>query len=224
MIDTQRNSNRAPTIDLSALKYIRLVVASYVMAIAFGIINGFDPNLYFSNFLPHPISLYVSKVFVVFCALMLFFGYFIRAASLYLSIVIFASSFQENFIFPVSGSIEALFTDLLLVGGLLSCYGPLSARQLRKQAVFGRWQRKVRIDRFKKARVTPRRVTCSHPVRGRTLPNTTEMAVKGLMAVASKSAEDKNDPIHKLTVWEEDLQTLKEDLQAWKKGPENIFA
>lgn len=223
MIATRRTSNRAPIIDISALKYIRMVIASYVLAIALGIINGFDANLVFSTFLSHPMSLYVSNVFVLFCGLMLFTGYFLRSVSLYLAIVIFAATFQANFLAPVGGSLDALFTDVLLIGGLLACYFPLSQRQLRKQACFGTWQRKARIARARKTHVMPRRVTCSHPTRKRPSTTNTERAVQGLMNMASKAAEQ-TDPLSKLSLWEQDLVSHKDDLKKLYNEPANIFA
>ncbi|AXI46721.1 hypothetical protein C1J03_12235 [Sulfitobacter sp. SK012] len=156
-----RVSRNAPTVDIIALKYIRIVLASYILAIGLGLINGFDANAYFSGFLSHPTSLYVSKVFVSFCALMLFFGFFLRLVSLSLAIVILASSIQVNLIVPIQGSVDAFWADLVLICGLLACYCPLSARQLSKQAVVKSGPSTSAAPKGNGQKIAPRRVTTS---------------------------------------------------------------
>ncbi|MGB3245601.1 MAG: hypothetical protein WBB25_13785 [Sulfitobacter sp.] len=153
-----RAARNTPTIDLSAVKYIRIVIASYIMAVGLGVISGFDANAYFSVFLSAPASLYASKVFVIFCASMLFFGFFLRIVSLCLAIVILASSVQVNLMFPVQGSLDAFWVDLVLICSLLASYCPLSARQLRNQAMIcdGPVKRPTLISG---GVVVPRRVT-----------------------------------------------------------------
>ncbi|MFT5785341.1 MAG: putative membrane protein YphA (DoxX/SURF4 family) [Ascidiaceihabitans sp.] len=131
----KRISRNTPTLDLSAVKYIRVILATYIMAVGLSLLNGFDVNAYFASFLSHPLSLYVGKVFITFCALMLFFGYFLRLVSLCLAIVILASSVQYNLVMPIEGSIDAFWNDVVLICGILACYFPLSAHQLRKQAL-----------------------------------------------------------------------------------------
>ena len=157
MTAADRASRNAPTIDLKAVKYIRIIIATYILAVGLELVDGFDAYPCFSGFLPHSISLYVSEVFVTFCALMLFFGFCLRIVSLCLTIVVLASSVQANLMFPAHGSIDAFWTDMLLICGLLACYYPLSARQLRKQAL-------VKLGPIVRAvprRVIPRRVRVS---------------------------------------------------------------
>lgn len=159
MSSTNRTSRNAPIIDLSAIKYIRVIIATYIMAVGLGLLNGFDVNAYFGSFMSNPLSLYAGKVFVTFCAIMLFLGYFLRFVSLSLAIVILASSVQLNLITPVQGSIDAFWTDIVLICCLLACYCPLSARQLRKQALVKLAPMTGKVTAVGSQKVVPRRVS-----------------------------------------------------------------
>lgn len=160
MAAKNRISRNAPVVDLSALKYIRIVLATYILGVGLGITDGgFDANTYFSGFLTHPTSVYVSTLFVTFCALMLFFGYMVRFVSLSLAIVILASSIQTNWILDAQGSNEAFLTDLVLVCALMANYCTLSPRQLRKQALISSSPAMKPVDSAATGRVVPRRVS-----------------------------------------------------------------
>jgi uncharacterized membrane protein YphA (DoxX/SURF4 family) len=196
-------------VDLTAIKYIRIVIASYIMAVGLGMIQGFDASVYFSNFLTYPLALYASQVFVVFCALMLMFGYLLRHASLCLTIVILASSAQVNLIAPVQGSLDAFWADLVIACGLLACYWPLSAGQLRKQAFVQSTPNRSTFKTEGTQKIVPRRVTTRCKAGA---------LLSGKRGVQLAAREGRSDQMA------ERLARLLVDPENIEGTPENIFA
>lgn len=143
-------------LDVPALKFIRMIIASYFMATALGLINGFAPGVIFAYYMSPDVAHLVGAAVVLNCSLLLFLGLFVRLASLYLAIVMLTSSIVTHF-FGASEAVLTLFwQDLSLVGGLLLLYCTQSERDLRKQAVIV--NKPKHFSRGDIGIVTPRRV------------------------------------------------------------------
>lgn len=130
-------SRRAPAkrpLDLMALKFIRMVMASYFIALSVDVIQGVDMAVFFAPFMSEGMAERVGSAVVLYFAALLFFGLFLRLSSLYLAIMMLTSSLMQNFFQGPGGSIDAFWHDLVIVCGLLLTYCTLSPRDLKRQA------------------------------------------------------------------------------------------
>ena len=150
-------SRRAPTpsLDMAALKFIRMVMASYFMAVALGVISGFEPAVFFSLFLSPDLASTVGSAVVLHFAVLMFFGLFLRLASLYLAIVVLTSALVTHVVTPDVVAIDRLWHEVVLIGGLMLSYCTLSESQLRRQAFI---RPRAALRRRITGKVVPRRI------------------------------------------------------------------
>jgi hypothetical protein len=154
-----RRAYRVNQKDVDGLKFIRMILASYCIAVSIGMIEGFDPAVFFNQFLT-PIDATITGSTIVFTfAAFLFLGFFLRLASLYLAMVILCASISTYIGSPLPGSLDVLWRDIVIASALLLNYWSLDERTRERQSLFRFYKAARRIapitDKIIPARVKP---------------------------------------------------------------------
>lgn len=145
-------------IDYTGLNLIRIVIGSYFMAIALGLISGISPPALFLSLTDPQTADLIGTVllFAVTAAFML--GLYLRLTSLMLAIYVFATSATQNLVLSDTMLIEPFWRDLTLGCAVLLSYTCLKRSELSRAAlVWRRTSPRLRSDQT----VIPRRVTTS---------------------------------------------------------------
>lgn len=110
--------------ELSAKSITRLLVASYFIATAFGLIQGTNIAALAQPFLAEPYaSLLMSGLVLGLCAALLT-DFHRRPAMLLLSLTVFWASYLTILAAPAGGEdISAFWRDIALIGALLAAFG-----------------------------------------------------------------------------------------------------
>jgi hypothetical protein len=125
-------------IDHTGLNLIRIVIGSYFMAIALGLIEGTDPKAMFIAYMDHETSDLVGTMLLFAITTAFMAGLFLRQSSLMLAIFIMGSSLAENFLSYQPGSVSNFWRDITMVCAVLLSYSCLRRSELRKANVIGR--------------------------------------------------------------------------------------
>jgi len=137
----------------SGQNLVRIVIASYFLAVAVGLIPGTDASPLTAAVLPEPYAAAVGQTVIFITAYLVLVGVWLRMAALLLATVLFWSSYIEN---TGSGDLEAFWRDLALIGALILTYTQTLPRAAARRAAL-RWTPRAR--RLAPAQpVTPRRV------------------------------------------------------------------
>ena len=103
--------------DGSAANHItRILILSYFLALAGGLINGAEFSRLASPFLADPFATYVTSTVVVVLSAMVLVGFFRRPAALILALILFWASYMTMF---ATGDLTGFWRDLALSAGLL---------------------------------------------------------------------------------------------------------
>ena len=94
----------------------RILILSYFVALAMGLIDGAEMSRLAAPFLAEPDATYVMSGVVVGLSALILFGLFRRPAALILSITLFWASYMTMF---ATGDLTGFWRDLALIGGLL---------------------------------------------------------------------------------------------------------
>ncbi len=113
MQDRLNNANLASHIT-------RILILSYFVALALGLIQGAEIQRLTAPFLPAPMAQYSIGIVVILLAFMVLVGIFRRPAALVLSLVLFFSSYMTMF---ATNDLTGFWRDLALIGGLLMSAG-----------------------------------------------------------------------------------------------------
>lgn len=143
-------------IDHTGLNLIRIVIGSYFMAIALGLIEGTEPKAMFIPYLDTETSDLIGTMLLFAITTAFMAGLFLRQSSLMLAIFIFGSSLAENFLTYEHASISNFWRDLTMVCAVLLSYSSLRRREIRKANLIG--QRFFLPARRQDGDVLPRRV------------------------------------------------------------------
>lgn len=107
--------------DGSAANHItRILILSYFLALAGGLIGGAEFSRLAEPFFADPLATYVTSTIVVFLSGMVLFGYFRRPAALILALILFWASYMTMF---ATGDLTGFWRDLALMAGLLMSAG-----------------------------------------------------------------------------------------------------
>lgn len=98
----------------------RILILSYFVALALGLIQGAEIVRLTLPFLPMAEAQYTIGIIVVLLSSMVLVGIFRRPAALVLSLILFFSSYMTMF---ASGDLTGFWRDLALIGGLLMSAG-----------------------------------------------------------------------------------------------------
>ena len=111
---------RESTNALAASQTARILVVSYFIALAFGLIQGAEISRLASPFLSDVYASIGMGALVVLLSAMILTGLFRRPAALVLSLIVFWASYMTLF---AQGDINGFWRDLALIGGLLISAG-----------------------------------------------------------------------------------------------------
>jgi uncharacterized membrane protein YphA (DoxX/SURF4 family) len=128
---------------------LRMLIASYFIAVALGLIPGTDLGILFSGVLvsPHDGATAAGIVFVL--SFMIMIGMATRAAALILALLTFYASYLSMIALGVDQELGSFWRDLALIGALLLTYSePAAGSRTRRRLVH--------------RSIVPRRIT-SHP-------------------------------------------------------------
>ncbi len=140
---------------------VRIVIASYFLAVAVGLIPGTDASPLTATFLPEPYAGAAGQTVIFVTAYLVLVGVWLRVAALLLATVLFWSSYIHN---TAAGDLEAFWRDLALIGALILTYTQTLPRAATRRAAL-RWTPRARRLTPVQA-VAPRRiVTVVRPTR-----------------------------------------------------------
>ena len=98
----------------------RILILSYFVALAMGLINGAEMSRLTAPFLSEPDATYLMSGIVVALSALILFGVFRRPAALILSMILFWASYMTMY---ANGDLTGFWRDLALIGGLLMSAG-----------------------------------------------------------------------------------------------------
>ncbi|NNL17977.1 MAG: hypothetical protein HKP37_04455 [Boseongicola sp.] len=101
---------------------IRLLIVSYFVALAAGLIAGTDLAVLANPFLPEPVARVVSGLGVIGLSAMILIGFHRRLAALLLAIILFWCSYLTSVSPAGIEDIGSFWRDLALIGALLLTY------------------------------------------------------------------------------------------------------
>ncbi len=135
---------RAQNLGQNGQNLVRIVIASYFLAISLGLIPGTTALALTEPFLPEPYADAASKAVIFATAYLVLLGVWLRLSALLLATLLFWSSYLENI---GAGNLEGFWRDLALIGALILTYTQTMPRAESRRAAI-RWTRRVR-------RITP---------------------------------------------------------------------
>ncbi len=112
--------------------FVRLLIASYFMALAGGLIPGSDISALLRPFMPDLYASLIIGVVVMALALGVVLGFHRRAAALLLAIILFWSSYVTLLSVGDEQAVGAFWRDLALIGALLLTYADGTAANTEK--------------------------------------------------------------------------------------------
>ncbi len=112
---------RAPThvVDQIGLNLLRIVTGTYFMALALGLIEGFDPAALFRPVMGTLSAGTVGATLLLSLAIWFVLGTALRLAALSLALFVLSSSFMANFIVGPVENLSAFWYDLTLACAVL---------------------------------------------------------------------------------------------------------
>lgn len=144
-------------LDHTGLNLIRIVIGSYFMAIALGLIEGVAPSALFSAILDFQSADLIGTGLLFVIAVFFMSGLYLRLTSLMLALFILCSSLVENFMNYEVGVVSFFWRDLTLACAVLMSYSTFKRRDLRKATLILRKGSRKRI--VDENGITPRRVS-----------------------------------------------------------------
>jgi|GEM_PF-5548473 len=117
---------------------LRMLIASYFIAVALGLIPGTDLGILFSGVLfpPHDGATAAGIVFVL--SFMIMIGMATRAAALILALLTFYASYLSMIALGVEQELGSFWRDLALIGALLLTYSEPAAGSRRRRRLVQR--------------------------------------------------------------------------------------
>ena len=161
---------------------LRILIASYFIAVAIGLIAGTDATPLASVYLaPEPAALLGRSAFFILGYLVMT-GIWLRPAAMLLGIIMFWSSYILHFGPGATGPLGDFWRDLALVGALMLTYARLSPRGLRRSSMI-RWTRNPQPADLQQP-VAPKRVAVLLP------SNVTRLQTSAERAAGQKQTEN----------------------------------
>jgi len=145
----------------SGQNLIRILISSYFIGIALGLIDGTNATILAEVVMPANAAHIVGSVVIFSLAFLVMIGMWLRPAALLLALTMFWSSYIANFGPEGPMAIGDFWRDIVLIGSLMLTYVQTGPRSVARRAMV-RWTPRVRPIRPKSA-VTPRRVTNEAP-------------------------------------------------------------
>ncbi len=165
------NENRTGRLMLSATgaNLIRILIASYFLALGAGVIPGSDISALFAAVLPDPHAGLLAGAIVFALAYMVLVGVWLRPAALLLALVVFWSSYISVSHLGFADQLGGFWRDMALIAALILTYAETDPRAHSRRSAF----RSVRTPRRLLARgdvVMPRRVFSAQAPKAPVIP------------------------------------------------------
>ncbi len=141
----------------SGQNLVRILIASYFIAVSIGFIPGTIATPLTAWFLPAAEADLAARVMVFVTAYLVLVGVWLRLSALVLANLLFWSSYIGN---ATAGNVEAFWRDIALIGALILTYTQTLPRAARHRAAL-HWTprvRKLQPSRAAEAPVMPRRI------------------------------------------------------------------
>ena len=145
-------------IDHTGLNLIRIVIGSYFMAMALGLIAGVDPSGMFWPALPEPTARIVGTGLLFTLSVAFMAGVFLRLTALMLALFILCSSVIEHYMHIETLAVSAFWRDLALSCAVLLSYSSYKRREIRSAALILRRQARLIRPGGASGKIAPRRV------------------------------------------------------------------
>ncbi|MBF9041920.1 hypothetical protein HKCCE4037_01155 [Rhodobacterales bacterium HKCCE4037] len=124
------------TLNVAAQLVLRVLIASYFLAVALNIIPGTNLGILFSAVLPEIYATATAAGLVFICSFLIMLGMATRVAALMLAIMTFFASYLVMIELGVEQELGAFWRDLALIAALLLTYGDsVHDRRLRRKLV-----------------------------------------------------------------------------------------
>ncbi|MGR3290707.1 MAG: hypothetical protein ACU0C9_05875 [Paracoccaceae bacterium] len=138
---------------------LRILIASYFVAVSIGLISGTDATPLATMFMSAEPAQLVGASAVFILGFLVLCGIWLRPAAMLLGIILFWSSFILHFGPTGTAPLGDFWRDLVLIGALMLTYTRSSLSGMRQVAMI-RWTPTARrLD--SKSKITPRRVAVS---------------------------------------------------------------
>ena len=118
---SQGTVNRV-TFDAAAQTALRVMIASYFLAVALNLIPGTDLGLLFASVLPEPYAGAVAAGLIFIFSLMIMIGMAMRLAALMIALITFFSSYITMIQLGVHNELGSYWRDIALIAALLLTY------------------------------------------------------------------------------------------------------
>jgi uncharacterized membrane protein YphA (DoxX/SURF4 family) len=179
------HNNQPQNLNQSGQNLVRIVIASYFVAVSLGFIPGTAALPLTEPFLPEPYAEAASTAIVFATAYLVLIGAWLRFSALLLATVLFWSSYIEN---AGAGNLEGFWRDLALIGALILTYTQTLPRAENRRAAL-RWSRRVR-------KITPTRIVAPRrPAATAARPTPPAAEMPGLRVVARTAQPIESDNI-----------------------------
>lgn len=145
------------TLTATGANLIRIVIASYFLALGAGVIPGTDVSALFSAVLPPPWAALLSGALVFGLAYLVLVGVWLRPAALLLALVMFWASYISAAQAGFGPQLGSFWRDMALIAALILTYAETDPRARTRRAAL----RSLRAPRrllTSDERVAPRRV------------------------------------------------------------------
>jgi len=146
-------------IDHTGLNLIRIVIGSYFMATALGLIAGVDQSVMFLPVLPESGARLVGTALLFILSVGFMAGVFLRLISLMLALFILCSSVVDHYMHIETLAVSAFWRDLALSCAVLLSYSSFKRREIRNAALILRPKAYLIRSRGRSDSVAPRRVS-----------------------------------------------------------------
>lgn len=126
----------ALTLNANGANILRIIIASYFLAVAARLIPGTDVSALFATVLPEPLSYHVASATVFGLAFLVLVGVWLRGAALLLAIIFFWSSFLSVSTIGLAESLGGFWRDLALMAALIMTYAESGPRNRARRGIF----------------------------------------------------------------------------------------
>jgi uncharacterized membrane protein YphA (DoxX/SURF4 family) len=157
------------TLTATGANLIRIVIASYFLALGAGVIPGTDVSALFSAVLPAPWAALLSGGLVFGLAYLVLVGVWLRPAALLLALVMFWASYISAAQAGFGPQLGSFWRDMALIAALILTYAETDPRARSRRSAL-RSLRAPRRLMTPDERVAPRRIVSSRAPQAAVIP------------------------------------------------------
>lgn len=161
MSDT--TADRAP-LNATAQNLLRIVIASYFLAVALNLIPGTSLTILAAQVLPLHIAQPLSAILVFALAFMVMIGLYMRPAALVLGVMTFFASYLRTIELGVDDELGTFWRDLVLIAALMLTYAENAPRDQRMRRAIERKVMPRRVSQPQSHRPRPVIAAAQNPV------------------------------------------------------------